>query len=60
MNHRDMIRRGLAATVELSHGKRFGIHHVDFATRKASAAWYTAVIRRYRLVMTVADTHSPR
>ncbi|MCU6455724.1 beta-glucosidase [Sphingomonas sp. A2-49] len=34
--------------------KRFGIHHVDFATQKRtpklSAAWYREVIRRNRLV----------
>jgi len=36
------------------YGKRFGIHHVDFATQrrtpKLSAAWYREVIRQNRLV----------
>jgi beta-glucosidase len=36
------------------YGKRFGIHHVDFATQKRtpklSAAWYREVIRQNRLV----------
>ena len=36
------------------YGKRFGIHHVDFATQKRtpklSAAWYKEVIARNRVV----------
>jgi beta-glucosidase len=36
------------------YGKRFGLHHVDFATQKRtpklSAHWYQELIRRNQLV----------